>query len=283
MRTWLTGVVLAGIGLAGGTTLFAASAQQRWRRETEAAFAAIDRAACGAAASTPVPAGLPEPVARYFRFALSVDPRPIVRTRIDWDGEMRMRPDAEWQPFTATQAFSSDPPAFVWDARVRMIDVVPVRVRDAYRAQQGSMEARVLGVARVVDQRGSPQLAQSALARWLGEAVWFPSALVPTGDGRIRWQALDDSMARATVTDGATSASADFTFAPTGEIRSMRALRYRDVGGEAVLTSFEGEYGGWIRRGGFMVPGAAEVAWLLPEGRYAYWRGRPTHIDYDCE
>jgi hypothetical protein len=30
-----------------------------------------------------------------------------------------------------------------------------------------------------------------------------------------------------------------------------------------------------------MVPGAAEVAWLLPEGRYTYWRGKPVTITYD--
>jgi hypothetical protein len=283
MRTLLMVGVLAGVGLVGGGTLYAASAQHRWREESRAAFGSIDRAACGALPVTTIPSDLPAPVARYFRFALSVDPSPVVRALITWDGEMRMKPGADWVPFSATQAFSTEPPAFVWDANIRVMRLVPVRVRDGYRAQQGSMEARVLGIAPVVERRGTPELAQGALARWLGEAVWFPSALVPAGDGRIRWEALDDSTARAIVTDGEVTAMADFSFAPSGEILSMRALRYRDMGGSGVLTPFEGQYATWVRRGGYMVPGSAEVAWLLPEGRYAYWRARPERIDYACE
>jgi hypothetical protein len=30
-----------------------------------------------------------------------------------------------------------------------------------------------------------------------------------------------------------------------------------------------------------MIPVKGEVAWLLPDGGFAYWRGRPTAVDYD--
>lgn len=93
-------------------------------------------------------------------------------------------------------------------------------------------------------------------------------------DGGVRWDAIDDTTARATVTDRATTASAEFEFAPTGEITRMSALRYRDVNGTSVLTPFEGHYRDYARRAGIMVPLSAEVAWLLPEGRFPYWRGR---------
>jgi hypothetical protein len=80
------------------------------------------------------------------------------------------------------------------------------------------------------------------------------------------------------VVDGAVRATATFHFAPTGELVRMTAMRHRDVDGTPVLTRFEGRYGSLVRMGGALVPHEAEVAWLLPAGRFAYWRGRPTAI-----
>jgi len=61
----------------------------------------------------------------------------------------------------------------------------------------------------------------------------------------------------------------------------MTAMRYRDVNGAGVLTPFEGRYHGYVRREGVMVPGSAEVAWLLPAGRFDYWRGQPAEVTYE--
>jgi hypothetical protein len=182
-------------------------------------------------------------------------------------------------PFTADQRFTDGPPGFVWDAEMRAFPLVPVRVRDAYVGGAASMLARVGGLFAVVDQRGSAALASSALARWLGEAACLPTAFLP-GAG-VTWEAIDDRSARATVVDGDVRVTAVFHFAPTGEITGMTTSRYRDVDGTPVLTPFEGRYGALVDvGGGVRVPGEAEVAWLLPEGRYAYWRGRPARVDY---
>ena len=94
----------------------------------------------------------------------------------------------------------------------------------------------------------------------------------------MRWGAIDDNTARATVTDGPTRVSAEFHFAPRGEITRVTAIPYRDVNGVGVLTPFEGRYRDYARRNGVLIPMAAEVAWLLPEGRFPYWRGRPVEI-----
>jgi hypothetical protein len=134
------------------------------------------------------------------------------------------------------------------------------------------------GILPVVNESGSAELAQSALARWLGEAAWFPAALA--GDP-VSWEAVSDGVARATVRDGGVEASAEFHFNPTGEIARMTTERHRAVDGSNVLTPFEGRYFSYIRWNGVMVPARAEVAWLLPEGRYAYWRGTVERIEHE--
>lgn len=273
-RRWLAwaGAMLTTV-LAGGMVAYRLG-DRRWRGATNAEVARLQAQAREVVPSGTSVAldGLPPPVARYLAAVLPAEPAPVRTVRVDWGGEFRQRPDGAWAPFTARQEFGLVPPAFVWDARIDMAPGISVRVRDSYRAGQAGMHARVAGLVPVVDQQGTPELAQSALARWLGEAVWFPAALLP--GGAVTWEAVDDTTARTTVQDVDVQAIATFTFAPDGTITSMRALRWRDVDGVPVLTPFEGRYGEYGWHGGVRVPLRAEVAWELEEGRFAYWRGR---------
>lgn len=285
-RSMKTGAAVAG-GVALGTVAVATIADVMWSRSTSGTFERLaalarnnDRDGTVATFSPEQLAGLPAPVSRYFEFALTPG-QPLVRTvRVEWEGEFRMRPDAKWRPFTAEQFFTVRPPGFVWDAAIRMAPVVSVRVRDQYLGGEGAILGKVAAIVPVADEGGTPEMAAGALARYLGEALWFPTALLPVSG--VVWTAIDDTTARATLTDGATTVSSDFRFGSRGEILGARMARYRDVNGRGVLTPFEAVVTGDYRRvSGAMIPSAAEVAWVLPEGRFAYWRGRPRTVEYD--
>jgi hypothetical protein len=284
-RRWpKVGAATAG-GVAVGAVTVAAIAAARWNNATERT---MDRLISTAAeldgiAETYSPdqlVGLPAPVLRYFTFALTPGQRLTRNARIRWEGEFRSAPNADWKGFTAVQHFTVRPSGFVWDATIRMVPLTPVRVRDSYVAGEGAMLGKLAALIPVVDQRGTPEMAAGALSRYLGEAAWLPTALLPSAG--VTWTPVDDATARATLTDGATTVSADFHFAPTGEIVGMSMTRYRDVNGRGVPTPFEATLRGSYRRAGrMMIPVEGEVAWLLPDGRFAYWRGRPTAVDYD--
>jgi hypothetical protein len=273
--------------VVAGTALALASGVISWRRSSRPLVSRLLESARppqGGPGEEPavVADDMPAPVARDLAVAMPAQTVRAHTAHIRWTGEFQMRPGAGWRPFEAEQDFTALPPGFVWDARIRMMPLVPVRVRDSHIAGQGTMLGRLGGLVTVVNQGGTPEMATSALARWLGEAVWFPTALHPreTHDEGVQWEAIDDTTARATIRDGANEVSADFHFAPTGEITSMTALRYRDVNGTSVLTRFEGRYRDYALRNGIMIPMSAEVAWLLPEGRFAYWRGHPAEVRY---
>jgi hypothetical protein len=223
---------------------------------------------------------LPAPIARYFTFALTPG-QPLIRTaRAQWAGEFRMSGSGGWKTFTATQTFTADPPGFVWNASIRVLPLISVRVRDEYVDGVGAMLAKLGGIVPVVHQRGSPEIAAGALSRYLGESVWFPTALLP--GNRVSWTAVDDTTARATLTDRGVSVSADFHVSDTGRIVSISMTRYRDVNGHGVLTPFDVRIASDYRCvAGMMVPSSAEVAWVLPEGRFDYWRGRLLEMAYD--
>ena len=287
MRRWEIGAVAVG-GLVAAGAAAVGVATARWDRATADVVARLHeraRAAPGGAtrSATYDPAqlaGLPPPVARYLALALTPGQPRVRRAHVRWDGAMQLRPGGGWFPFAATQEFTVGPPGFVWDATARMVPLVPVRVRDAYVAGQGAMLGRIGALVPVVDAGGTPTMAAGALTRWLGEAAWMPTAFLP-GEG-IAWTPIDDRSARATLTDAGVTVTADFEFAPGGALVRMTALRFRDVDGVGVATPFEGIYRAHARRDGMLVPTEAEVAWLLPEGRYPYWRGRLAAVRYDA-
>ena len=160
-----------------------------------------------------------------------------------------------------------------------MLPGLSVFVRDAYREGAGVLRAEAAGLATVMDLPPSPDLARGELLRWLAEAPWVPTALLPSQG--VRWEAVAEGRARATVTDRGVTATVEFRFGPDGFPASIFAPdRPRTVGSANVPTPWEGTWSAFGPRNGMRVPSAGEVAWLLPEGRLPYWRGRVESIAY---
>ena len=222
---------------------------------------------------------LPTPVKRYFTFAFAPDQMPIAAARVASAGTFLTKRGAKRSPFIADQHFVIEPPGFVWDAKITMAPLVTARVRDSYVDGEGEMTARAVGVIPIVDQHGTPEMAEASLQRYLAEAVWFPTALLP-GAG-VTWTPIDKSSARATLSDHGHTVSVDFQFGVNGQIDGFWAMRQRDVNGVPVLTPWRGRVWDYERADGLMVPRAAEVEWELADGPLAYWRGQITRINYE--
>jgi hypothetical protein len=273
----LTGRVAA--TLAVGAAVGIAIGTKRWNRDSAAAVKRLY--ADGRALEAPLgdlPEDLPEPMKRYFRFALAARQPPVGRTFIRWSGELAMSGGAMWQPFAAEQHFTGNPPGFVWDATVRVAGLLPIRVRDAYVNGAGASEAAIASAVPLNGQRGTREVAEASLMRYLAEAVWFPTALLPRPG--LSWSIIDADTARATLTDRGIQVAVDFHFGAGGEIVGCAADRHRAVGGRTVLTPWRGYYRNYRRVQGMMTPMAAEVAWVLSGQTTPVWRGHPTDIEY---
>ena len=225
--------------------------------------------------------GLPAPVQRYFRAALTDGQAIVTAVSIRHAGTFNMSATAEqWKPFTSQQRVITRRPGFDWDARVMMFPGVPVHVHDAYIAGAGLLHGAVLGLVTVVDMADTPELARGELMRFFAEAAWYPTALLPSQG--VRWEAVDDSSANATLTDGPLSLKLLFQFNAEGLIDTVRAeARGRVVDGKTVTAPWQGRYWRYATQGGMRVPQEGEVAWLLPEGEKPYWRGRTVSSSYE--
>lgn len=225
--------------------------------------------------------GLPAPVQFYFRAALR-DGQPMVAgVRVRHQGTFNLGDTTDrWRPFTSEQRVITSPPGFDWDARVRIMPGLTVRVHDAYVAGEGTLHAAILGLLTVADLRGSREVTEGELMRFFAEAPWYPTALLPSQG--VRWAAVNAHSARATLSEGATGPQMLFTFGADGMIETVRAeARARAVGKEFVPTPWQGHFWNYSGRAGMRVPLDGEVAWLLPAGEKSYWRGRITDISYE--
>lgn len=281
---WLK--LLVATPLALGTVYAAASAYgaARWQASTQEIRARLDER------PSPVGpervdfgelAGLPAPVQRYFRAVLR-DGQPVVLgAHIRHEGTFNMSETAEqWKPFTSEQWVTVQRPGFVWNGRVAMLPGAPVRVHDAYVAGEGFLHASLLGLIPVADVRGGAAMAEGELMRYLAEAVWYPTALLPSQG--VTWEPAGDRSAVATLRDGGTSVALLFAFDDRNLIHSVQAdSRGRTVGGRTVPTPWRGRFWGYEERGGMRVPLDGEVAWLPPDGERPYWRGHITDLEYE--
>jgi hypothetical protein len=274
-------LALVCIGLFSGLRIYGAS---RWERQTGELRSRLE-AKRMPPGTTRVDfrdlEGLPAPVQRYFRTVLK-DGQPIIAAaRVRHQGSFNMdeKRDA-WKPFVSDQRVVTRGPGFDWDARVYMLPGLPVHVHDAYIDGQGMLHAAVLGLFTVADMRGTQPMAEGELMRFLAEAAWYPTALLPSQG--ISWTAVNEHSAHATLTDGNIALTMLFSFNEQGLIDTVSArARGRTVGNQVIPTPWQGRFWNHEKRGGMLVPLSGEVSWLLPEGPRPYWRGKIHALEYE--
>ncbi|MFN0305132.1 MAG: DUF6920 family protein [Burkholderiales bacterium] len=269
------------VALIGGVLAWGAV---RWDRSTEALRARLDAARVAHAVKTfdeRELEGLPAPVQRFFRAALKPGQPIVAAVSIDHAGTFNMSATGEaWKPFTSAQRVITSRPGFVWDGRVSMFPGVRVHVHDAYAAGEGILHPTIAGVFTLMEMRGTPEVARGEMMRFLAEAAWYPTALLPSQG--VVWEPVDDRSARVTMKDGALTLTMTFRFNDAGLIESARAeSRGRTVGDQVIQTPWEGRWSDYALREGMMVPLQGEVAWLTPAGRMPYWRGRIERVSYE--
>lgn len=278
-RRWLLVLELSGTALAAAIAV----AAYDWKARLAGLLARLRQRPPSARATYDATelAGLPKPVARYFRAVLR-DGQPVIRhARLTQRGEYLVRSEPPmWRPFSATETMTVG--GFVWDARIRVFRGVAIHVCDSFIAGAGSIRASAMGVFPMMHVEGTPEIAAGALLRYLAEAVWMPTALLPSQG--VTWTALDEASARATITCGATTVSLDFHFDGDGLVeRVFTGARPREVEGRFIPTAWQGRFRQYEDVHGIRIPLRGEVEWLLPEGPRPYWRGYITAAAFEYE
>ena len=145
---------------------------------------------------------------------------------------------------------------------------------------KGEMKGKLLSLVTLIDARDAEKLDKGALQRYLAEGVWFPTSLLPSQG--VVWEGIDDSSARATITDAATTVSLEFSFNEEGEATSVYTpARYREVDGQYEPTPWKGYFSAYIEKDGYRIPSTGTVEWHLGSKVYRYWKAELSDIRYE--
>ena len=288
--TWLLWLGLALCALVVAAFGLSAHGARRWAVATQALVSSleagrIDRKRDGPSPPTRYDAreldGLPAPVERYFRAVLK-DGQPIITAvTIDLAGTLNLSATGEqWKPFTSRQRVVTRRPGFLWDAEIAMLPGLKVRVVDSYIVGKGLLHATIEGLFTMADLRGEGEIARGEFMRWFAEVAWYPTALLPSQG--VRWEAVNDRSANATIVDGPLVLTLLFRFNDAGLIDSFRAeARGGIVEEKMVMAPWEGHWSNYQARDGMQVPFTGEVAWMRPGGRRPYFVGTVTALTYE--
>ena len=272
-----------GLAAAAGMGLIAFG-DSRWRASTQAQKALLE------AARVPAPAGLnklydareidglPAPVQRYFRAVLKDGQPLIAAATFELAGTINMSASGgeQWKPFTSWQRAVVDRPGFLWNGRVVMFPGLAAHVHDSYIAGVGRLHAALLGLFSVAEVQGGGEIARGELMRYFAEAIWYPTALLPSQG--VHWEAVDDRSANATLVDGPITLTLLFRFDQGGLITSVHAdARGSGVGKDMVMLPWECSASNYQWRDGMLVPTRGEAA----KGGKSYFVGDLTSLVYE--
>ncbi|MBC2839775.1 DUF6544 family protein [Robiginitalea sp. SC105] len=222
--------------------------------------------------------GLPGPVRRYLALVLEEGQQLVSRVQMRHSGRIKLG-SGKWAWFRSKQQVSPLSREFIWDARVRFLPFLDVRVCDAFIRGRGVLSARLLGWFSVAREPGSPELDQGELLRFFAEAAWYPTAWLPSQG--VVWQEMDAFNARATLKENDMELSLQVTFGPDNLIHRVYAeKRFRRAGDRQVATPWEGSLWDYELHEGMLVPAYAEVSWIIDGKREPYWRGNLEKITY---
>jgi len=223
--------------------------------------------------------GLPEPVQRYFKYALKDGQEHIRFVRLKQIGEFRMKENQSWMPIKAEQYFTTEDPAFIWRVKFTMAPFIWIEGRDMYYQGKGNMLIKILSTITVADAAGS-EMDISTLIRFLAEAPWFPTALLPSD--YLEWKEIDSNSAQAIIKDKGYTASGIFTFNEKGEIiKFVTNDRYMEADGKYFKEQWGGYYKNYREIEGMKIPTEGEVEWNLSDRDLQYAKLKITDIQYN--
>ncbi len=221
--------------------------------------------------------GLPEPMQRYLRYARVIGKEPIRTVHLTQQGVMRTQPGQKWLPFVAQQYFTTNPPAFLWHATMRLFPFVWISATDRFSQGHGNMRIKLLSVIPMGNARGS-EMDQSEMQRYLAEMIWFPAAWLSKS---IEWQAIDAHTVKAIMHASDVTAPVVLHVNEQGQLTRVTADRYKEEHGRYLLTPWSGQCDEYQAVEGMRIPTRIAITWHLASGDFTWFRCKITEIEYN--
>jgi hypothetical protein len=272
-------IIIAGLIITSVLYVYVSGNKFRGRVEQEVQqISRVDRSAVRTYTAADLKQ-LPAPVQRYFRYALKDGQKHVGRVSIGMNGTFKMKESDQWIPFEAKQYYETSKPAYVWLATLRPLPYLWTEARDLLHQGRGSSVNRLYSALELSYDAGR-EADLSALARYITEAPWYPTALLPSEF--VSWHAVDSGSAKVVFRYNGYIVSVIFTMNGRGEIvKAMTGDRYRKVKGYREQVPWTAHYIKYEEVNRMKIPMEVETAWNLKDRSFVYAKYSVASISYD--
>lgn len=239
------------------------------------------------------PVQIPAPLRRYFAYTGADRAVPARWARFRFTGEVRIPLTGDrqavqratpWMTAEGVQemAMSVAGLGYVWDSRWRS-PAGGVDVRDLYLDGETHVWAiRDDGRTLIDEQHG--ELARTYMIRFFAEATQSPTMLLP--GKHLRWEAVDDTRARAVMRDHGVEARMVCSFDPEGALTECesedRLLRYSgDVAERWIPARWVMTRSDYREQERLRLPTRMSVSWRLPGGEFEQLRAAVETVSFE--
>jgi Family of unknown function (DUF6920) len=232
----------------------------------------------------PLPAAVsipqrPEPVSRYVSWALGENRTPSGCMHFRHGGRIRYGKTGRWMGMGGEGFFSAAAPAFVWHATITYAPGVWLEMYDYYVDRKAGMNLNLFSVFPL-DNAKTDEIKGSSLFRYLARTPLFPQIL--GSSPFIRWENVDDSTAKAIITDKDTSVEALVRFGSRGMIDSIEFCdKTNPETGRPVPGHFASRFSSYADVRGCQVPMQITSEIILPDGEYVCAEYAITLVEFD--
>ncbi|PKP52583.1 MAG: hypothetical protein CVT92_08085 [Bacteroidetes bacterium HGW-Bacteroidetes-1] len=221
---------------------------------------------------------LPSPVRKWLKTTGIIGNPEIKSVYVKQQAQMKMKPNQKkWHKAEAIQYVTTENPAFIWSVKMNMSPLIRIKGRDKYVDGKGEMLIKMNGLINVVNEKGE-KLDEGTLQRYLGELVWYPSAALSP---YIRWEAIDESSAKATMSYKGTTGSGVFFFNEQGDFVKFSAMRFQGNEPDAKRYEWIVSVNDYAIFDKIKVPAQMEATWKLKEGDWTWLKLNITELKYN--
>jgi hypothetical protein len=220
---------------------------------------------------------LPEAIQKWVRNSGIIGKKMVNTVFLKKRGYMRLKPEQKkWIKTEALQYFSINQPAFIWKVKMTVLGL-PIVGRDLFMDGKGGMLIKIAGIIPVVNIMNNKKIDISTIQRYLGEIVWFPSAVISS---YIKWEEVDKHIVKGTMRYGDNRGSAFFHFNEKWEITKVIAYRYKEIE-DKQPKKWVAEVKKTEKINGVKIPIELEVSWILKNKKFTWYKFKIYDVIYN--
>ena len=224
---------------------------------------------------------LPAPVKRYLLKSGVVGKERIKTFRGKFAREMKVGGEnSKWMKVKVEQySFIDSTLTRIFYIKSRMFGIVPIVGRDKYENGKGNMLIRLFDLFTVVNQTG-PSMDKSALVTFLNDMAMFPMAML---NKKVAWQPVNDTSARAALTDCGNTVSGIFYFNRSDDLVNFETgdRTYDNGRGDVRKAKWRTPFWNYRDCNGVRTPMEGDAVWDFGDRTFPYARFSLKDVGYN--